>query len=144
MYYNNPKNQSCLIIDLHIARIGWICGIYANEITTNPFGDSYNIEAIRLYFNNNNDSVNSFRYCSQTNDFFEKKLTNQGGVSGTVGKKTPITGFALYLNEEMEEKYEIFYRLADKNGKWSNWTHDGQKVSINAPVVDIAFKVIER
>lgn len=134
---NKKQHFKSFIISLHIANIGWIEGLYAHEKTNNSTVN--HIEALRL---NSQEKLN-FEYCTEYGGTWGEKVES-GEISGTVGKSTAITGFALYLAEETAQKYEIFYRLADKNGKWSNWTHDGQKISINTPVVDIAFKIVGR
>ena len=126
-----------LIIDLHISRIGWIEGLPVNEQTNNSSINT--IEALRIH---SQENLN-FEYCCEHAGNWGAKV-KRGEISGITGRSIPITGFALYLDEKTAKQYEIFYRIADNNGKWSNWTHDGNKVSINVAVCDIAFKIIRR
>lgn len=126
-----------LVLDLHIGRVGWVDGLFAHEMTNNATNNQ--IEALRIH---SSEKLN-FEYCTEYAGNWGERV-KAGEISGTTGKSTAITGFALYLSEKTAKQYEIFYRLADKNGKWSNWTHDGQKVSIGSPVVDMAFKVIRK
>ena len=124
-------------MDLHVGRVGWVDGLFAHEMTNNATNNQ--IEALRIH----SLGKLNFEYCTEYAGNWGERV-KAGEISGTIGKSTPITGFALYLDEKTAKQYEIFYRLADKNGKWSDWTHDGQKVSIGSAVIDIAFKIVRK
>ena len=128
-----PNTNIPFVWDLHIAGVGWVDGIYPHEHINNITNN--HIEALRIY---SPENLN-FEYCTEYAGNWGNRV-KAGEISGTTGKGIPITGFVLYLDEKLTQQYEVFYRLSDLNGKWSDWVYNGQKISIGLPVLDIGFR----
>lgn len=107
----------------HIADKGW--GTWSDEnAISNDIEQKRQIEAIKI-----NSPAHKIYYSVYWNDKegWSAEVTN-GEQAGTTGKKKPIIGIKIRLDEAGAKEFDILYRVHKFDGSWSDWAKNGEVI----------------
>ncbi len=118
---------------VHVSDVGWLDWA-CNDQVTGTFGYRRRIEALEIRLIKKGDVVptnNSYIYLEnqidiQYQSYLNGKwqdMVNNGVTSGTVGKKIPINGYKIHINDGLLDDW-IQYR-SYLNGKWQEYVSSG-------------------
>ena len=125
--YNMPKNwekfQPSLVYQTHIHTKGWITWQNEEQISGSTV-DKLNIQAIKINYPNH-----KVYYSVYYNDKegWSSEVSN-GEQAGTTGKRKPITGIKIRLDEAGAKEFDILYRVHKFDGTWTDWAKNGEAI----------------
>ena len=114
-------NRPLLTYQTHIANKGW--GDWKNENQlSNPVNQQLDIQAIKINF-----PSHAVYYSVYYDDTWSEEVAAPN-MAGTTGKKKPIYGIKIHLDEADAKTYEIFYRVHKFDGTWTAWAKNGAEL----------------
>ena len=104
---------------------GWQDYVYDGELSGTT-GKSKRLEAIQIV-NRDNDLNGSIQYRTHIQGIgWESNWKKDGEVSGTVGESRRLEAIQVKLSGELEEKYDIYYRVQVQSYGWLGWAKNGE------------------
>ncbi len=119
--YENVIGRPVLEVDVHLSSVGWKVSRFENLL-----GDGeHPIEALRISCPERNLSI---RYATYTKKYGWGEEAADGEMTGSVGKKLPISGIYAKVGNSSSDNYSILYRILGEDGNWSGWAKDGERI----------------
>ena len=117
------KNRPLVAYQTHIANKGW--GDWKSEAQlSNDLTQKLDIQAIKIDFP---DHVVYYAVYFNDKEGWSKEVAN-GEMAGTTGKKKPITGIKIRLDESGAKDFDILYRVHKFDGTWTDWAKNGEAI----------------
>ena len=117
------ENRPVLTYQTHVAWKGW--GAWKNENRlSNPPDQMADIQAIKINFPSH--KVYYSVYYSEQEVWSEEVSNTQ--MAGTTGKKKPIMGIKIRLDEAGSKEFDILYRVHKFDGEWTTWAKNGEEI----------------
>ena len=89
-------------------------------------GRSKRLEAIQIK-NLISDAAGDIEYRTQIQTYgWETKWVKNGGMSGTSGRSKRLEAIQIRLTDELEEQYDIYYRVHAQTYGWLGWAKNGE------------------
>ena len=126
--YNMPSDwdefKPQLTYQTHVHMKGWQDGWKYENQSSNPLDQQLDVLAIMV--NCPNCKVYYSVYFNDKEDW-SKEVTN-GQMVGTVGKRKPIYGMKVRLDEAGAKEFDILYRMHKFDGTWTPWAKNGENL----------------
>lgn len=115
----------------HIQDYGWTQGWRINGETSGTSGESRRLEAIQIRIADSKYN-GSIQYTTHIQDIgwenkSEEDWKEDGEVSGTSGKSKRLEAIRIRLTGQLEEKYDIYYRVHAQDYGWLDWAKNGEE-----------------
>ena len=115
----------------HIQDYGWTQGWRMNGETSGTSGESRRLEAIQIRIADSKYN-GSIQYTTHIQDIgwenkSEEDWKEDGEVSGTSGKSKRLEAIRIRLTGQLEEKYDIYYRVHAQDYGWLDWAKNGEE-----------------
>lgn len=124
--------------ELHLAREGWIPTLYEGVLAEKM---ENKVEAIKVSFST---MFCTILYATYTKQDGWSKISQNGEMSGSTGKRKALNGVWMKLDEDGNKKYHIVYRVYFKN-EVSEWFYDGTPIiNDNEPIMNIEIRLERR
>ena len=109
----------------HVQSYGWQDYKYDGEMSGTS-GRSKRLEAIQIK-NLISDAAGDIEYRTQIQTYgWETKWVKNGGMSGTSGRSKRLEAIQIRLTDELEEQYDIYYRVHAQTYGWLGWAKNGE------------------
>lgn len=109
----------------HVQDIGWQKYVMDGQ-RAGTTGKSLRLEAIRIK-SNVSCYKGSVEYRTHIQNIgWESKFRKNDELSGTSGKSLRLEAIEIRLTEELEEHYDIYYRVHAQEFGWLNWAKNGE------------------
>ncbi|MBQ3443225.1 MAG: DUF563 domain-containing protein [Selenomonadaceae bacterium] len=124
MFPHWEKFRPLISYQTHISRKGWNTSWIQENQTSNELNQKFYIQAIK---------VNALRYkvyyavyYNEVEGWSEKvKAPEQ---AGTTGKRKPIYGMKVWLDEAGTKEFDILYRMHKFDDTWTAWAKNGEEL----------------
>ena len=126
------QNKGDIFYQAHVQNIGWMPQVCDGAVGGTT-GQNKNMEAVSIRLSDSSrgygDIIGNIAYQVYVGDGWKAEV--QGGeTAGTTGKNIPIQGIRIRLTEQMEEKYDIYYRVHSAEYGWLGWAKNGEKAGV--------------
>lgn len=124
--YNKAyKEVPHVIYNTHIENIGWTENA-RDGIASGSLGKNLRMEALTANIESSYEGEIVYNtYVEELGWQYEESF--DGDMAGTEGESLKVHAIYLYLTGELEEKYDIYYRvLLDNETVWQGWTLNGE------------------
>lgn len=134
--YNMPSDwdtfRSTLQYQTHVHMKGWRDGYKSENQYSNPLDQELEILAIQL-----NYPAHKVYYSVYFNDKegWSAEVASPE-MAGTVGKRKPIYGMRIRLDEAGAKEFDILYRMHKFDGEWTTWAKNGEELYSNGVKVN--------
>jgi hypothetical protein len=118
------KNRPMLTYQTHVDSKGWGDGWKSESQLSNPLDQQRDIQAIKINFPEHN--VYYAVYYNEK-EGWSKEISNSE-MAGTTGKRKPITGLKIRLDEAGAKEFDILYRVHKFDGTWTDWAKNGEEL----------------
>ena len=109
----------------HVQSYGWQDYKYDGEMSGTS-GQSKRLEAIQIK-NLISDAAGDIEYRTQIQTYgWETKWSKNGRMSGTSGQSKRLEAIQIRLTDELEEQYDIYYRVHAQTYGWLGWAKNGE------------------
>lgn len=112
-----------LTYQTHVSKNGWGKWINENRIS-NPPEDKFDIQAIKINFPNHKVY---YQVYYNAEEGWSKEVSN-GEQAGTTGKRKPIYGIRVRLDEAGSKEFDILYRMHIVNDDWTPWAKNSEVI----------------
>ncbi|MBR4904987.1 MAG: DUF563 domain-containing protein [Selenomonadaceae bacterium] len=116
------KNRPLLTYQTHVDSKGWDDGWKSESQLSNPLDQKRDIQAIKINFPEHNVYYSVY---SNAEEGWSKEISNSE-MAGTTGKRKPITGLKIRLDEADAKEFDILYRVHTFDGIWTDWAKNGE------------------
>ena len=119
------KKPSSIKYKAHVQDIGWQ-GYVENGETAGTTGRNLKVEALKIELEDQEYEGN-VEYCALVQGIGWQDYVSNGEMSGTEGENKKIEAISIKLTGEMQERYDIYYRVHTSDIGWQGWTKNGDK-----------------
>ncbi|MBR2827961.1 MAG: Ig-like domain-containing protein [Bacilli bacterium] len=110
----------------HVQDYGWLNDVKDGEMSGTT-GQSKRIEGIKIKLKEQEYSGN-IEYRTYIHNFgWEPIFSKNGELSGTTGKSLQIEAIEIKLTGEIENYFDVYYRVHSEDYGWLNWAKNGEK-----------------
>lgn len=123
----NPYIQKNYVAyQTHVEDYGWQEKVY-DGTTSGTVGKFKSIEAIKISLKNA-PFEGDIRYRMHVEDYgWETNWKQNGELSGTTGEAKQGEAIQIELTEDMQIKYDVYYRVQVQDFGWLGWAKNGEK-----------------
>ncbi|MBR4151803.1 MAG: DUF563 domain-containing protein [Selenomonadaceae bacterium] len=132
----NKINRSSLSYQTHVAKDGWGSWIDENQIS-NDIAQRFDIQAIKINFPEHNVYYSVYY---NEKEGWSKEVSNSE-MAGTTGKRKPITGLKIRLDEAGTKEFDILYRVHKFDGEWTAWAKNGEELITHEKLNSLQIKL---
>nr|WP_288555899.1 GH25 family lysozyme [uncultured Mediterraneibacter sp.] len=118
------KIQDSIVYKSHVQTYGWQDWA-ANGALSGTTGLSKRVESLQIGVRSETDGGISFRAHVQGNGWTDWNNQNYGSV-GTVGQSKRLEAIQLKLTGDLEQKYDVYYRVHCQTYGWLDWAKNGE------------------
>ena len=126
MNYSIPEDlmkwRPLLNYQAHVASKGWHDGWKSENEFSNPLDQNLEVLAIKLNYPNH--KVYYSVYFNDAEGWSEEVQAPE--MAGTVGKRKPIFGMRIRLDEAGTKNFDILYRMHKLDDTWTPWAKNGE------------------
>ena len=123
------NKETKITYQAHVQNIGNQNIKNENEVAGTT-GRSLRLEAIKINLDTTLSGNIEYQSYVEKNGWEEKKTSN-GEFSGTTGKSKAIQLIRINLTDQLEEKYDIYYRVHSEMYGWLDWAKNGEVAGVN-------------
>ena len=120
---NEPAPADILTYQTHVASKGWSKWISENRIS-NDTNQKLQLEAIKI--NSPSHKVYYSIYYDEKEGWTEEVAAPE--QAGTTGKRKPIMGIRIRLDEAGAKDFDILYRVHELDGSWTAWAKNYETI----------------
>ncbi len=136
------KYRPVLTYQTHAAKDGWSAWMLENQIS-NSLDQNHDIQAIKINFSKPFYGIFYSVYYNEQ-EGWSQEVCN-GEQAGTTGKRKPITGIKIRLDEAGASVFDLLYRVHTFDDEWTAWAKNGEEllsqgVNLNAIQIRLASK----
>ena len=133
---NSYKTSDNLFLTTsHMQNYGWLSS--TNTGITGVQGESKRMEAYKISYTSP-EYLGNLEYMSYIEGYgWETKWKTNNEISGTIGKSKRIEQIKIKLVGEVEEHYDVYYRVHVQGFGWLGWAKNGE----SAGTEDIGFRI---
>lgn len=121
-YQKDNVEENSISYSLHVQDIGWMEEV-SNGESGGTIGKSKRVEAIRIHLTNQKIS-GGVEYTSYVNGRWQPYVED-GAVTGTTGKSFRLEALKVRLTGEMDQQYDVYYRVHAQDYGWLGWASNG-------------------
>lgn len=143
MFPHWEKFRPLLSYQTHVSRKGWnTAWIQENQIS-NDIEQGLYLQAVKI--NSSSYKVYYSVYYGEDEGWSEE--VTSGEIAGTTGKRKPIYGIKIRLDDASTKEFDILYRIHNFHEKWTYWAKNNEElisqgVKLNAIQIKLEPKAI--
>lgn len=123
-----PAEEKVLDVEykVHMQNLGWIDTRTNGATAGNDTGKNH-MEAIRIQIPQDEEKIDgSVVYQTHVSDIGWQDEVSDGQMAGTTGQSKAIEALKIKLTGQLEEKYDVYYRVCSEKKGWFNWAKNGE------------------
>lgn len=143
-YEDEALVDNSISYSIHVQDLGWMKEV-ANGVTGGTTGKGKRVEAIRIHLTN--QRINGgVEYAAYESGKWQNFVEN-GATSGTTGKSLRLEALKIRLTGEMQQKYDIYYRVHAQDYGWMGWASNGAEAgtaAMNKRLEAVQIRLVEK
>lgn len=124
-----PAEEKVLDVkyEVHMQNLGWL-DVRTNGETAGDDAGKNHMEAIRIQVPQEEEAKldGSIVYQTHVSDIGWQEEVSDGQMAGTTGQSKAIEALKIKLTGQLEEKYDVYYRVCSEKKGWFGWAKNGE------------------